>query len=461
MTSFFQYVVNPDFEDSASPLTGQAVRSFLRSMRRHGHEEVSNEALGIWIVDMTLEDYRLSTRKRYFSRLAAIYQEWRQSPGDNPFADMEEAAGYDYESGFREASANLAVVDRLVAKDRRCEDREVIDVFLFLLYNVGASVDDVISLKFGDPIPDNPQTYDLVDAIREEAGIRRYVFGLDRGNKRVTQIRRELIGALHAMLARNGMRFADGFSRDSVTAMWMASAIRSGLPFAEIRSMVARIPAGYDSFRLIKPGETTERQRAKALNRVANSINSNATMWFVMKMRFGQTPDSIRRTLAEDMKETYGGMLFYYPTRKVKRISRGKTVTKEIPYLPSILFFKVRREKVPAIAHRIGDMAWCYKVSNTPGSPYCTISHEVMKNFQRHIGQFSADIRMELVSRDNPLKVGSEVMISGGGRMEGHIGQIQSLRNADGTRTYTLTLSEGEYAKWTVNDIDEVFIKPL
>ena len=84
-----------------------------------------------------------------------------------------------------------------------------------------------------------------------------------------------------------------------------------------------------------------------------------------------------------------------------------------------------------------------------------------MKTFQRHIGQFTPDIRMEFMTREQPLAKGSEVVIRGGGFMESHIGVIESVKNADGTRTYTLTLSEKEYATWTVSDIDEAFIEPL
>lgn len=83
-----------------------------------------------------------------------------------------------------------------------------------------------------------------------------------------------------------------------------------------------------------------------------------------------------------------------------------------------------------------------------------------MKEFQRHIGLFSSDIRMELVSRDISFSVNQAVKINGG-IMDNRIGVIQCVKNTNGTRTYTLALSDREYATWTVEDIEEIYIEPV
>lgn len=462
MASFLEYVVSVNFIEPSDQFSAHAVRSFLKSLQSHGFEDVSQEALEMWIVDMTLDDFKKSTRKRYFSKLSNLYREWKLTPGENPFDVVRGLAEFDYHSAYREASANLALVGRLLAKERKCIDRELIDVFLYLLYNVDASIDAVIGLKIGDKLADNPQTYDLIDEVKSTAGNRLYMFGLNRNNKRISQIKREVISGLYRMLIHEGMMFENGFSRDSITAMWMAAAIKSGMSFSEIRAMVSRVPMGYDSFRIIKPSEFNDKQHIRALNKVADFINKTTTQWFVMKIRIGQAPIDIKERIKLTDKDIYEKMIFYYPMRKeAKRDAKGKLVRKEVPYLPSIMFFKVRRDRVTSLMHHIGDLAWCYKETSAVGSPYCTISHEEMKDFQRHIGQFTPDIKIELVTLDEPLKVGTEVMINGGGLVSGQIGKIQSVKNANGTRTYTLALSDNECATWTVKDIEEVFIEPV
>lgn len=462
MAGFLEYVISSNFSESSNTLTAQAVKSFLKSLQTHGFEEVSKEALEMWIVDMTLDNFKKSTRQRYFRKMSNLYREWQQDLAENPFEATREIAEMDFESGYSEASDNLNHLNSLLERERKCIDREITDVFLYLLYNIGASIDDVVALKKDDELADNPQTHDLIDEVRKEAGNRKYMFGLDRNNKRPAQVKRELISSLHRLLIQAGMTFRNGFSRDSISAMWMAAAIKSGMGFEEIRGMIKRVPVGFDSFRLIKPIEMNDRQRTRLLNRVADYLNAKATRWFVMKMRSGQNPDDIKGRLKITDRETFGSMIFFYPTHKVaQRNAKGKLEKKEVPYLSSILFFKVRSDKVASIMHHIGDLAWCYKETNAPGSPYCTISHQEMKDFQKHIGQFSPDIKMELVTLDEPLKVGTKVFINGGGTMEGYVGKIQSVKNVDGTRTYTLALSANEYATWTVNDIEEIFIEPV
>lgn len=461
MDSFINHVENRTNAELSGRLTVNAAVSFLNSMRQHRIEEVKEDSLRMWFVDMTLNGLRKSTRKKYFSRIHTLYREWRSAPSEDPFEALKDDVNLDYESGLEEAEANRLLVDRLLKNRPDNGERDMRDVFFYLLYDVGATLHDAVNLKFGDDIADCMQLDDLIESIRKISQRKKYVFGLNQGKMREPQIMRELVGGMHSMLKNAGMRFEKGFSRESITAIWIAAAIKSGVCLQDIRSMTATIPSGFEALRLISPSQLTDRQRGRLTRRVADSINDKTSQWFVMRMRSGNTPDDIKQKISQTIPETYADMLFYYPTHKVvKKNVKGRTVSEETPYLPGVLFFKMGRDKVTPLFNKIGDIAWCYKWSKSPESPYCTISSNDMKTFQRHIGQFTPDIRMEFMTREQPLAKGSEVVIRGGGFMEGHIGVIESVKNADGTRTYTLTLSEKEYATWTVSDIDEAFIEP-
>ena len=89
------------------------------------------------------------------------------------------------------------------------------------------------------------------------------------------------------------------------------------------------------------------------------------------------------------------------------------------------------------------------------------ISTAEMKAFQQHVGSFTSDIKMELLTRDTPLDISQTVRINGAGILQNRIGVIQSMRNANGTRTYTISLSSRDYATWTVRDIDEALLEPI
>lgn len=461
MDSFINHVENRVNAEMSERLTANAAVSFLNSMRSHSLEEISQDSLRMWLVDMTMNNLKKSTRKKYFSRIHTLFREWRRGIADDPFETVQEDVNLDFESGLEEAEANRLVTGRLLQQNHDEGEREKLDIFFYLLYDVKATLRDAVNLKFDDDIADCMQIDDLIESIRKGSQRKKYVFGLNQGKMREPQIMRELVGGMHSMLKNAGMKFEKGFSRESITAIWIAAAIKAGVTLQEIRSMTAIVPSGFEALKLIAPARMSARQQNRIARRVADFINDKASQWFVMRVRNGKTPDDIRQRICQTAPETYSDMMFYYPTHKVvKKNIKGKTVSEETPYLPGILFFKVGRDKVTPLFNRIGDMAWCYKWSKTPGSPYCTISRNDMKTFQRHIGQFTPDIRMDFMTREQPLAKGSTVVISGGGFMEGHIGVIDSVKNADGTRTYTLTLSEKEYAVWTVRDIDEAFIEP-
>lgn len=461
MTTFVEFVEKSVSESPKDKLVANAAASLLASLRSHGHAGISKDALTMWIADMAIGGFRKTTRKRYFSRIHSLYREWKSSPEPDPFDALRETVGLDFESGMRDAAANLAKVGRLVRKKQDVPERQLINIFLYLLYAPSASLGDVINLRYDDETADCPQADDILESMRGLTRRSRYVFGLGQGKRRDTQIAAELTQSLHALLRTAGMQFGDSFSRESVTAMWMAAAVRAGVPYSEIRALVKVIPPGFEAFGLIPAAELSERARTAVIRRVAERINGNASCWFVMRLRRGVTPADIERRVGEEFPALAKKMTFYSPTHRVVRTTPGgRRRSETVPYLPGILFFRTRPDRVAPLFAGIGDEAWCYRTANTPDSPYCTISRAEMRAFQRHLGQFTPDIRMELALRRQPLAAGTPVRISGGGRMEGHNAVVESVRTSGGRRTYTLRLTDWLEAVWTVDNVEEVFIEP-
>lgn len=462
MVPFIDHITQTASAHPSDTLTATAVGSFVNSMQTHGYNEVKKDALRMWIVDMALDGLKTSTRKKYFSRIYTIYREWKTSAGENPFTAAKEAADFDFQCGSKEASMNLELVDRLLYRPKDSYAKEYVNLFLYLFYNPMATINDVINMKFDDYDVDCPQIDEIIDEQKEISNRKTNVFGLGRGRKREPQIRRETLEELQAVAGLVGIRFSASFSRNSITALWIAAALKAGIPVADIRAVISSVPSEYSSLCLVPVLPLSDARKRDIIRKVADSVNNKPMQWFVMKMRPRQNPDTVKERIKMTTESLLDKMLFYYPTHKVlQQNNKGKTVKREVPYVPGVLFFKISRNMVPLLMHRIGEVAWCLKYTNTTGSKYCTISRNEMKAFQRCVGEFSADIQMELEVRDVPLEKGTVVKINGGGRMVGEEAVIQSVRNINGTRTYTLSLTSYLQAKWTVKDMEEIYIDPV
>lgn len=461
MNTFLSFVENAISKDCSRKALKSAGASFASFLKKSPDNEISKKTVDNWIASMCLDGLKSSTRRKYTRELSLLYANWNGNKNEqSPFDSAKFTETETDETATKRMLSNLQYVSRLLKISPKNQDYETVSIFLYLLFNVGMRLQDIINLKFGDDTIQLSQTDDIVETMHR-SGRKKYVFGLEQGKKREGQIIRELTTKIHKDITVYGLDFGNTFSRDSITSLWIAAAAKAGIPVTDIRSVITSVPAEYPSLSLVSPTPLTDERRFKILQKVADNINDGSSKWFVMKMRQGINPENIREAIKQHFGNHYDNMLFFYPSHTVvSRDKTGRKIKNEQPYLPSILFFKLRKDKVAELFSKIGDIAWCYKWTNSPDSPYSTISQQEMKAFQRHIGSFSPDIRMELVPRTTALTVDQTVRINGG-MMENHIGVIRSVKNSNGTRTYTLDISEKISATWTVEDIDEIYIEPV
>lgn len=462
MIPFISHIQEKVSANPSDTLTTTAVVSLLTSMRSHAYTEVTKDSVRMWIVDMAIDGLKVSTRKKYFSRIYTIYREWKNTAGENPFEAAKEAADFDFRCGSKEANINLELVDRLLYHPKGAYAKEYINLFLYLFYNPMATINDVINMKFNDYDVDCPQIDEIIDEQKDISPRKTNVFGLGRGRKRDSQILKESIDELKAIAEMSGMKFSGTFSRNSITSLWIAAALKARISIADIRAVISSIPSEYSSLCLVPVVPRSNAQKRDIIRQVADSVNNKPQQWFVMKMRSGQNPDTVKDKIKSTTDGILETMMFYYPTHKVlQQNNKGKTVKREVPYIPGVLFFKISRNLVPLLMNRIGEVAWCFKYSNSSESNYFTISRNEMRAFQRCIGEFTPDVEMELEVRETPLVKGTIVKINGGGRMIGKEAVIKSVKNVNGTRTYTLSLTNYLQVKWTVKDIEEIYIDPV
>lgn len=454
-SGFIDYVNSLDTSSISEMLASRAIPSLLHSMRRHGLSELSSLAVSLWTVDMLLEGLKTTTVKRYSGALRSLYNEWRAGlglKGDEPAVFSVSLQGVVADSSaerLREVEGNLEATERFVRMSVKQDSPAFVynKAFQYLLYDPFASLKDIAAMKFSDQRPDSLHLEDIVISMRN-APQAKYVFPLQQGKRREGAIVKDLLSELHATGRRAGMKFADSFSRDSITAIWIAAALREDISYSEIRGMIQNLPAVYSCLSLIPATQVSEKRTIEIMNTVAYSISNKNPGWFVLRLRSGVTPEAIKERLKEKESPLQRQIQYYYPLRSIKKIENKKVVSVEVPVIPGLLFFRLPYDRVAPLIGVIGDLAWCYRSSANPSSPYSVIPQAEMRIFQRCVGSFTEDVEMDIVSALPPLNVGDSVMIEDGSHLDGQMAIIRKVRNVDGTLTYTLRLSDTEFIKF-------------
>lgn len=451
---FIDYVNSLEQDTLSEMLASRVIPSLFHSLRRHGLSEFSDAVLRLWTVDMLLDGLKDSTVKRYTGALHTLYKEWRndERPDDDDTAFSFSLSGLDTDASpkrLKEVEGNLEAVERFTRISVKQDSPAFVfnKAFQYLLFDPFASLKDIVELKYTDSIPECLHLEDIVTSMRN-APQAKYVFPLQQGKRREPAIVRDLLSELHATGKRAGLKFTESFSRDSITSIWIAAAIREDIPYAEIRGMLSTIPAAYSFLSLIDPVSVSESRKVDIMNTVAYSITNKNPGWFVLRLRSGVTPERIKDRLKEKESPLQRQIQYYYPLRTIKKMEKKKVVSIEVPVIPGLLFFRLPYDRVSSLVGVIGDLAWCYRTTANPSSPYSVIPQAEMRIFQRCVGAFTEDVEMDIISGLPSLNVGDSVLIEDGSMLDGQVATIRKVRNVDGTLTYTLRLSDTEYIKF-------------
>lgn len=444
--------------ESQKTLTAYALDSVLSAMRKEDVAAIDADFLKLWIASMAIEGKKISTCKRYFGKIHSLYNEWSGEAGNGMFAEVLPLFANLQEANVDEANNNLALVKRLLGRSEQSADWQTVCIFLYLLYSPSASLEDVVNLTFSDAKPFCAQVDDIVNSFNSSYG-RKYVFELKQGKSRPHEIIQRLTRQLQALLTSVGMRFSTGFSRGSITSLWISAALKCGFDIDIIKACVGVVSPEYSVLSIVKKRDIDDYAREAVACEVADSINNYASRWFVMKLRQGTTVADVKESIAEKLPGRLNSMTLFYPTHVEMHKEGRKRVVEEIPYLPNILFFKTQSNRVKSLFANIGDLAWCFRTSNSPESDYAVISNRQMAIFQQCIGRFTPDIRMGLVDGQQQLEKGRKVRVTGG-IMAGYEGEIVDVENEPGRRIFFLSIADNQKAWWTVK-VEDVFIQPI
>lgn len=455
---FLGHVLQILADKGQKSLTYYSVGSFVETFKKFGLKSVDNESLTLWIASMFLDGMKLNTVKRYSGRLHTMYSEWRSMGDDDPFIEVQSAIALTYQLDNADVLFNLEMLKRLFDKNETSDDWEAVSMFFYLLYDASATLLDAAETTFDSALKYCPQIDELVKS-RNRSNGRKYIFDFEQWKIRPSQLSKEFKKSLTLLMKTIGMKISVDFVREEITAIWIAAAMKCGISIRDIRAIIPAVPYRYRALSLIPKTEISEVKKLEIICQVADAINDNTPRWFVMKLRKGVALDDITKKIDKELPGRLQTMELFYPTRTEAKKVGKKIIYEHIPYVPNMLFFRTQYNKIRSLFAKIGDMAWCFKVSRIPNSRYSVIPHEEMANFQRCVGQFTSDMRIELVKGSCLLDKGRMVRITGG-MMNGYKGKIEDMNDDKGTRKFYLRISNDNMLNWTAV-VDEVFIEPL
>jgi hypothetical protein len=157
-----------------------------------------------------------------------------------------------------------------------------------------------------------------------------------------------------------------------------------------------------------------QRKIDAAMLAVSAAVVDNTEHWYAMKLRDRVTPETVSQMLLENEKyPELRHLKTYYPMEDIKVRVSGKWKQDTKAFIKDVMFFRTNERFVNPLFMMVRNMAWIFRQSNTPSSPYAVISQREMENFQRAISQFTDDIAVSIVENCD-IKVGKKVKLVSG-----------------------------------------------
>lgn len=444
----------------------KSLKSFRDSTR--GNERLPlQDLLKIWIVSMVDRGMTVASRKRYAAKLRTIYKEYIGANDStvNPFNSVKSLLNCEFncccnnKEALTEQNEKLRAVFKTLVQDAK--SRPSLAVFLYLLFNASSDMESAVMLRTDGYTPKFAQLDDIID-LSSFHQRRRYIFDLAQSRKRIPQLVREVTTDIEHYFISRGLKFANGFSALTISAMWITEAREAGISLPEIRTILTELPGEYAYLDNVHPSDITSLQSDSIKRRVADAFLPSTKRWYAMKLKRGVDYDDIIAAIKENMPDSFSKIEFFYPTRELVKRDGKKIIREKVPYIPDIVFFNVLPRHVGDIDRcvRLDHRGWVFRTVNTANGDYSIIANESMLTFERAVGRFSSDMKIEMTDR-SPVSIGREVRITGG-VMAGYKGIIHDIKNGDdqsGRQLY-IKLSASNYVKIEVK-VDETYIEAI
>lgn len=440
LVDFLRRAADAGASESTRNARRQAVGSFLRLCgdRLAESGEVAEPLLLEWVIRMTADGYSLKTAVYYLKVLSAAFTEAVASG----IAAPTDAFG-SLRARLKQLSAqaaaepvNLSSLKRMVetlSADVH-ENSLIENIALYAILAGGLSSLQIVRLR-KDSLTSQAGILDDIQ-LKYTRARAKMLFPLRQAARSAGAIARELDLRLGSMLARFGLQ-------GGADSLWAAAALAEGISPATILGVLGHAPASMPLYGLVEPEELTAEARQVVVDLVADALTDNPYRWFAMQLRPGSDFDQIMALAGLEPDNVY------YPSREVtRRIGRRRVVSNR-PFLPGTVFFRTRLSEVAPLFRTIGSLAWPYRLTPSPASPYAVISPQEMRAFQYAVGVLPSETDVPA-----DLRPGDMVEFIGGD-FAGLTARLQSIAPT----VYRLLLPALNGIPWQI-DADPRLLRP-
>lgn len=327
------------------------------------------------------------------------------------------------------------------------------DIVLMAVYAGGMSYDEIARMRKDDYTGDDDNILSII--ARYSLPRNKYLFPLDQIHSTPRQLQRRLLTLIRPLLTRHGLTAAPVAAHTPVT-LWANAAMACGIPAADIAACIGPRSADHLVTAVARPSALGPGEISRIRATVAATLTHNPVYWYAMHLRRQVTLADLTARLADT-----GITLteIYYPMEEIMRKVGHRKIFEQRPVISWLVFFRARRTDLDRLYTAVGDLAWGYRQSRQPASPYAIISDSEVRGYQQAIGTLSPATR--LVADDTgQLRSGDPVEVLGG-ELNGRRGHLITTRTTPGGATlYRIRLDGGAHASWTV-DRDPRLVRPL
>lgn len=445
-------------ESSVASTVSAQLQAIESLCRLHGPDtlsfhDITLQLLREWATSLLCSGYTLNTVAYYLKHLSSLYGKAVKenlAPKTDAFTILS--------AQLRDVAPSVAQTlseGRLFEKLRMLILKDLTpwpgkqlakDMLLFSIYNGGMSLTEVATFRKTAYTGDDPAVQDIID--RYSRPRNRYLFPLSQPERTAGQLRQSVRNFFQEALLAADVRIPD--ADDWMAAqIWGLAATRCGITPGCIAACVSSEATPNPLYSFATPAPLSAEDILAVRRSVSRMLAKDPYNWYAMQFRPRVDYEAICLRLRDENIELKD---VYYPLEEiVKRIGK-KIVSRQRPVVPGLLFFRSKASDLTPLFRSIGDLAWCYRQTRQPQSPYAIVSEKAIRLYQQTIGQFSHDMEIYPGGTLQP-RPGDRVEIIGGDFM-GYPAIFDSeIKNPepDGPRTiYRLRLIGDNDIEWQV-----------
>ncbi|MDE7097221.1 MAG: hypothetical protein K2O47_06995, partial [Muribaculaceae bacterium] len=225
--------------------------------------------------------------------------------------------------------------------------------------------------------------------------------------------------------------------------LWAYAALRTGIPASQLIRRLGHAPLGLPILRLsvfslrssedalvgthgscVRPQGCDISTRIQSqppisldsykedFSQVGKIFLDNPPRWYAMSLRPGVRFTEVCRRIRL-LSDQIPDIQLFYPCEEIARAIGRKIVVRRRPFIHSVVFFRARLTDIGTLFAKIGAIAWCYRRSSRPGSPYADISQRQFELFQQTLDRFTPDYEVAPAG-ELKLRKNDRVRIVGG-----------------------------------------------